>query len=188
METINNIMNILVNNEIVNFNKEDFPMLVNGKAFVQSGASFFSVSLMTKLFEQGEKIVFFTGFDPAKELFKDQLGGRMNDNIIIIPTGDEDAFIKKLDEIKDIDERIILFKNIEEYSIKLFDKLKEKKLVIFSGDIDGCVFGEQLIEKEFKTKIFFSYPDKIKLEDQVVLPKYNGLIIGDRNNGIIRLE
>ena len=181
-------MNILVNNGIVNFSKEDFPMLINGKAFVQSGASFFSVSLMTKLFESGEKIVFFTALPPAKELFRDQLSGRMNDNIIIIPTGNEEDFIKELDEIKDLDGRIILFKNIEDYSIKLFDKLKDRKLVIFSGDIDKCEFAEQLIGKEFKNRIFFSYPNNMKIENKIELPKYSGHIIGEKYNGEIKIS
>lgn len=180
-------MKILVNEKEVIFNKEDFPMFINGKAFLQSGASFFSVSLMTKLLENGEKIIFFTGFDPAKELFKEQQSGKMNDNIIIIPTGDEDDFIKELDTIEDLDERIILCKNIEEYSINLFNKLKDQKFVIFSGDIDKCEFGEELIKKEFKTKIFFSYPKNFKVENKIELQKYKGHIINDKYNGIILL-
>lgn len=180
-------MKILVNEEEIIFNKEDFPMLINGKAFVQSGASFFSVSLMTKLFKNGEKILFFTGFDPAKDLFKEQLKGEMNDNIIIIPTGDEEDFIKELDNIKDLDERIVLFKNIEEYSLNLFNKLKDQKLVIFSGDIDKCEFKDELIKKEFKTKIFFSYPERMEIENKIELQKYKGHIISNKYNGLISL-
>jgi hypothetical protein len=182
-------MNILVNNEIVNFTKEDFPMFVNGKAFVQSGASFFSVFMMTKLFENEEKIVFFTALPPAKELFRSQLGDRVNDkNIIIIESGDEDNFIKKLDGIKDLNERIVLFKNIEDYSENLFNRLKEHKLTIFSGNIDKCEFGEQLMKMNFKTKIFFTYPDKFEIENKIDLPKYSGYIIGERFNGVIQIE
>jgi len=180
-------MNIFINGKEIIFNKEDFPMLINGKAFTQSGASFFSVSLMTKLFENGEKIVFFTALSPAKELFNEQLNGRMNENIIIIPTGDENGFIKELDIIKDLDERIILFKNIEDYSEKLFDKLKNHKYVIFSGDIDKCKFRDQLANKDFQTKIFFSYPEKMEVNNKIELPKYKGLIISSKYNGIISL-
>lgn len=182
-------MKILVNNEIVNFSKDDFPMFVNGKAFVQSGASFFSVSLMTKLFENREKIIFFTALPPAKELFRNQLGDRVNDkNIIIIESGDEGNFIKELDGINDLNERIVLFKNIEDYSINLFNRLKDHKFTIFSGDIDKCEFGDELVKMNFKTKIFFSYPDKFEIENKIDLPKYNGLIIGEKYNGIIKLS
>lgn len=181
-------MNILVNNKIVEFDKEDFPMFVNGEAFVNSGASFFSVSLMTKLVSTGHKIVFFTGFPPAKELFREQIGDIKNDDIIIIDSGDEDEFINRLDEIKDLDERVILFKNIEEYSIKLFDRLKDKKFIIFSGDIDKCAFRDSLLKKDFQNKIFFSYPQSINIENKIELPKYCGHIIGEKYNGIIKLD
>jgi hypothetical protein len=182
-------MNILINDKVVEFNKNDFPMLINGQAFINSGTSFFSVSLMTKLVQSGEKIIFFTGFEPAKELFREQIGNNNNnnDNVIIIASGDEDNFINKLDEIKDIDERIILFKNIEEYSIKLFNKLKDKKLIIFSGDIDKCIFKELLLKKDFKNKIYFSYPESFNIPNKIELPQYSGHIIGN-NNGTIRLD
>ncbi len=181
-------MELLVNNEIINFKQEDFPMLVSGKAFVGSGASFFSVSLMTKLFESGEKIVFFTALPPAKKLFRSQIGDRMNDSIILIESGDENNFIEKLNEIEDLNERIILFKNIENYSSKLFDKLKNQKLVIFSGDVDKCEFVEELKKKDFKTKIFFSYPEKIEIENKIELPKYNGQIISSKYQGLISID
>ena len=180
-------MKISVNDEEIVFQKYDFPMLIHGKAFTQSGASFFSVSLMTKFFENGEKIVFFTALPPAKELFKEQLNGRMNENIIIIPTGDEEEFIKELDTIKDLEERIVLFKNIEDYSEKLFDKLKDHKYTIFSGDIDKCEFKEQLAKMDFQTKIFFSYPEKIEINNKIELPKYKGMIISPKYNGMISL-
>jgi hypothetical protein len=114
--------------------------------------------------------------------------GRINDNIIIIETGDEENFIKELDEIKDLNERIVLFKNIEDYSLKLFDKLKDHKCTIFSGDIDRCVFREQLLSLDFKTKIFFSYPENLEVENKIDLPKYSGMIISDNHKGEIKLE
>jgi len=181
-------MNILVNNKIINFTHDDFPMLVSGKAFVKSGASFFSVSLMTKLFENGEKIVFFTALPPAKKLFREQVGDRMNNNIIMIDSGEEEVFLESIDKIKDFSERIVLFKNIENYNQKLFDKLKDKELIIFSGDIDKCAFADDLLKKDFKTKIFFSYPDKVKITNKIDLPQYYGYIESDKYNGLISLD
>jgi len=182
-------MKFLINDEEVNFNKEDFPIFINGEAFTQSGASFFSVSLMTKISEEGEKIVFFTALPPAKELFRSQLGERVNDeNIMIIESGDEDNFIKELDGIKNLEERTVLFKNIEDYSESLFNRLKDHKLTIFSGDIDKCIFGDNLAKMDFKTKILFTYPEKLEIEDKINLSKYYGCVIGKRLNGIIRIE
>ncbi|MFA6273585.1 MAG: hypothetical protein WC662_00290 [Candidatus Paceibacterota bacterium] len=181
-------MKILVNNEIVNFEKEDFPMLISGKALVGSGASFFSVSLMSKLLENGEKIVFFTAFPQAKELFRNQIGNTINENVIIIDSGDEKVLLDLIENIKDFSERIVLIKNIENYSKNLFNKLSEKKLIIFSGDIDKCVFGDDLVKKDFKTKIFFSFSEKFEITDKPELQKYMGLIISPKYNGLIRID
>ena len=178
-------MKILINDKDAIFNKEDFPMLINGRD--KSGASLFSISLLTSLFENKEKVLLFSAFDPAKEEFRKQLSDSINENALIIESGDEIAFIKELDEIQDLSERIILCKNIENYSSSLFDKLKDQELVIFSGDIDKCEFVEQLSNKGFKTKIFFSYPEKMEVENKIELPKYKGLIISQKYSGVISL-
>jgi hypothetical protein len=177
-------MNILVNNKIVRFAKDDFPILITGAA--KTGASLFSISFVASLFESGNKILFLTAYPPAKIDFRRQLGDSINDNAVIIDSGEEGIFTEKLDEIKNLDETIILLKNMENYSTKLFDKLKDKKLIIFSGNIDECIFKEQLANKDFKTKIFFSYPEIIKIENKINLPKYSGHIIGDKYEGIIK--
>jgi len=179
-------MNILVNNKIVNFSQEDFPMLISGVE--KSGTSFFSICLMAELFNRGEKEIFFTAYPPAKEEFRKQLGDSINDNAKIIGQGEEKIFLEKINAIEDFDERIVLVKNIENYSQKLFDKLKDKKLVIFSGDMDKCQFGNDLAKKDFKTKIFFSYPEKLMVENKIRLPKYFGMVISEKHNGLISLK
>jgi hypothetical protein len=178
-------MKILINDKEVVFNKENFPMLINGAD--KSGASFFSISLLVNLFENREKVLFFSAFDPAKEEFRKQLGDSINGNTLIIESGNEENFIKELDKISDLSDRIVLCKNIENYSSNLFNKLTDQELVIFSGDIDKCEFGEQLVKKDFKTKIFFSYPEKLEVENKIELPKYKGMIISSKYKGIISL-
>lgn len=178
-------MNILVNNEIVNFNKDDFPVLISGCP--GAGSSFFSIGVMINLSKQGEKIVLFSAYLEAKELFREQLGNSPNENTLIIESGDDNLFLEQLDKIPDLSERIILYKNIDNYDSKLFNKLKDKKLIIFSGDIDKCEFGEELMNKEFKTKIFFSYPEKSKIANKIELPKYHGYIVNDKYNGLVSI-
>ena len=68
------------------------------------------------------------------------------------------------------------------------NKLKNHKLTIFSGDIDKCAFGDSLAKMDFKTKIFFTYPEKLEVENKIDLPKYYGHVIGERLNGVIRIE
>lgn len=178
-------MNILVNNEMIKFIHDDFPMLVSGAP--SAGSSFFSVGLMVSLLNQGEKILLFSAYEQAKELFREHLNESPNDNAMIIESGDGNLFIKQLGEIKDLSERIILFKNIDNYDAKLFDKLKNQELIIYSGDLDKCSFRDDLVKIDFKTKIFFSYPDCLNINDKIDLPKYNGLIINKKYNGVIKL-
>ncbi len=179
-------MNILVNNEIVNFKQEDFPVLISGAD--KSGTSFFSICLMVELFKCGEKIVVFTAFPEAKEEFKKQLGDSINENALIIASGSEELFLEEINGIEDFDERIVLVKNIENYSQKLFNRLKNKNLIIYSGDMDKCQFGDDLAKKDFITKIFFSYSEKTIIDKKIELPKYNGLIISEKYNGLIHIE
>ena len=179
-------MNIVVNNEIINFHKGDFPMLISGAP--SAGSSFFSIELMIDLYKRGEKIILFSAYEQAKELFKKEVGVELSDNALIIESGDDNLFLEQLDKIQDLSERIILYKNIDNYDRKLFDKLKDRELVIFSGDIDRCEFREELMKKEFKTKIFFSYSSKFEIENKIGLPKYNGLIMSEKYNGLISIS
>jgi hypothetical protein len=178
-------MKILVNEEAVNFSKEDFPMLISGVP--SAGSSFFSIELMIDLFKQGEKIILFSAFEQAKELFKKESKGHINSNALIIESGNDKLFLEQLDKIEDLSERIILYKNIDNYDSKLFDKLKDRNLVIFSGDIDKCEFKDGLVNIDFKTKIFFSYPEIMKIENKIDLPKYSGHVISGKYNGIIKI-
>lgn len=176
-------MNILVDDKIVKFTHEDFPILISGAC--KTGSSLFSISFVTSLFESGNRILFLTAYPEAKVDFRRQLGNSINDNAIIVDSGEENVFMEKLDQVRDLNNVVILLKNMENYSVTLFDKLKSYKNVIFSGDIDNCEFGEQLAKMDFKTKIFFSYPKNMEVTDKIELPKYNGLVISEKYNGLI---
>ncbi len=177
---------IIISNKIVNFNHEDFPMLISG--LTSAGSSLFSIELMVDLFKKGEKIILFSAYEQAKELFKKEMKDSFgNENALIIESGNDNLFIEQLNNIQDLSKRIILFKNIDNYDSKLFDKLKNNKLIIFSGNLDECKFKDELLKMEFKTKIYFSYPLGIKIENKIELPKYNGHIFSDKYNGIIKL-
>ena len=176
-------MNILVNNEIVKFSHDDFPMLISGEP--SAGSSFFSIELMVSLFKNGEKVMLFSAYEQAKKLFKEQVGDSINENALIVESGDDNLFMAQLNNIS---EKIILFKNIDNYNSGLFEKLKDNKLVIFSGDLDQCKFKNELLRKEFKTNIFFSYPKCIEIKHKIDLPKYCGHIINNKYNGIIKVD
>lgn len=178
-------MSILVNNKVIKFNHEDFPILISG--IPSAGSSFFSIELMVDLFKNGEKVILFSAYEQAKELFKKEIGDSINENILVIESGDDNLFIEELNKISNLSEKIILFKNIDNYDVKLFNILKNHQLIIFSGNLDECKFKDELIKKEFKTKIFFSYPKDIKIKNKISLPKYSAHIISDKYNGLVSI-
>jgi KaiC/GvpD/RAD55 family RecA-like ATPase len=178
-------MNILVNNQKANFSNGDFPILISGVE--KTGTSFFSICLLADLLNSGSKVLLFSAYPAAKEAFREQIKNN-KENALIIESGEEQSFLDVLQETADLSERIILIKNIENYSEKIFEAVKDLKLVIFSGDLDRCSFADRLIEKDFTSKIFFSQSEKYPHEELDNLPKYVGKIISDSRKGFITLD
>ncbi len=177
-------MGILIDNKIANFTESDFPMLISGAE--KSGASFFSICLLADLFKKNIKTLLFSAYTMAKEEFKKQTNSNGNDSII--ESGDEKTFLKLLKDVSDLSERVLLIKNIDNYSPALFKAVKALKLVIFSGDIDKCKFADNLLKNDFTTKIFFSQSKKDPQEGLINLPKYSGKIVSSKYKGIICLK
>lgn len=178
-------MNILINDEKVDFSLNDLPILVSGAE--KTGSSFFTVCLLANLLKSGHKVILFSAHPAAKEEFKNQVGNDLG-NALIVNSEKEEDFIETIKNTPNISERIVLIKNIDQYSKKIFEAAKYLKYVIFSGDLDKCQFSDCLLKKRFVSKIFFSYSAKNPIEELKLLPKYSGMIIGEKYNGVIKLE
>jgi hypothetical protein len=76
----------------------------------------------------------------------------------------------------------------EDHTLTIFKQLKDNKLVIFSGNLDECQFKNELLDKEFKTKIFFSYPQGVEMDNTIDLPKYCAQIINEKYQGIVTVK
>jgi hypothetical protein len=177
-------MSILIDNKRVNFSKTDFPMLIHGAE--KTGTSFFSICLLAELLKKGMKVALFSAYPMAKEEFRKQIVG-YESKAIIIDSGDEGTLIEALQDITDLNERVVLIKNIEHYSLNLFKAVKDLRLIIFSGDLDKCDFVDSLMTLSFSSQILFSSSKKYPQHDLTSLPKYRGKIIGDNYNGLISL-
>lgn len=178
-------MNILINNQEVNFTKDDFPMLISGAD--KTGTSFFSICLLANLLKSGMKVLLFSAYPAAKEEFRKHINDKEG-NAIIIESSEESVFIETIEDIIDLSERVVLVKNIETYHLQLFKAIKDAKLVIFSGDLDKCRYADDLIKKDFATKIFFSPAIKYPQEELTNLPKYHGRIFSNKYQGLINLD
>src|SRR5680860_723742 len=108
-------MNVLVNNKKINFDSNDFPMLISGAE--KTGSSFFSICLLAELLKNGYKVLFLSAYPMAKEEFSKQMGNKI-ENAIIIESGEESDLIKAIKNISDLEKRLVLIKNIDVYSHK----------------------------------------------------------------------
>ena len=176
-------MDILLNDHKIDFGINDFPILISGAEKI--GASLFTVCMLANLLKSGNKVILFSAHPEAKEEFKSQVG--KNNKAIIIESEDENIFIETIKNIPNLSEIVVLIKNIDSYSSNLFKAIKDLKLIILSGDLDKCRFANNLLEKHFTSKIFFSYSEKYPLEELKDLPRYCGKIISYKYNGMIRL-
>ncbi|MFA6514291.1 MAG: hypothetical protein WCT50_03335 [Patescibacteria group bacterium] len=177
-------MDALLDNKKIDFSLNDLPILISGAE--KTGSSFFTICLLANLLKDGHKVILFSAHQAAKEEFRRQVGVDLN-NALIIDSESEDDFIDIIKNTADLLERVVLIKNIDSYSQKLFDAVKDLKLVIFSGDLDKCQFADDLLKKDFSTKIFFSYSKKSPIESLKLLPKYSGKIFSEKYNGVIKL-
>ncbi|MGH7245834.1 MAG: hypothetical protein ACREGI_02785, partial [Candidatus Levyibacteriota bacterium] len=91
------------------------------------------------------------------------------------------------DVLPDRDERIILIKNIDEFSKNLFSIIASRKKIILSGNIDECSFKNFLLKKAFRTKILFSKPHTNMGFSLPKIDKYQGYMHAKKTNGFVQV-
>ncbi len=190
----------------LHFTTADLPLLIHGAS--KDGASLFTIAALADLFLQNNKILYFTAFPMARDEFLHQIedtedGNRPFDLInesetkeasgsqgVIVKSGDTDLFLKSVQNLHDIQERIILIKNIETILTKdVFEIIKNHPLLILSGDFDRCPFLNEITQSiEFKTQIFFSKPTSAVFNASIpATEQYVGYMIGQKT-GLVSLD
>lgn len=193
---------ILLNNEEYQPNERDLPCLITYGE--KTGGSQFTMTLTANLFLSGSKILILTAYPMARENFMEQTKGREGDvayvesadqleqnkdaQVIILKSGDQDLFLGVAPGMGDINERVILVKNIEVFNESIFDFVLDFQKVLLSGDVDKCEARDLIMESKFRTVVAFSEP-KVKLPFELPeLPKYQGYFWGEARKGAVRLE
>ncbi len=190
---------ITLNNKTFKFNEKFLPYLV---VWVQkSWASYFSISLVANLINQGCKIIFFTAFLMAKQELltkiwkektfnitkKDDLKNIPQNQSIIIQSWNKEELKQVIKNIKNLEDYIIFVKNIEEYDDSILEIIGTNKKIILSWNLDDCSFKDSIINKRWESKIIFTFPE-IALNIQIpILEKYDGYLINTKINGILKL-
>lgn len=170
----------------------------------KAGGSQFTVSLVADLFLRGSKVLSFTAYDSARENFLQQFGDMVSKTayvesvddlqkcedaqFIMIKSGDESLFLTAMKELTDINERVVLVKNMEVFSQAIFDVCLPLQKIILSGNIDTCVAKKQISKKHYETVIVFSHPETELPVSAPPLEKYSGYLSGLDKEGVVVVQ
>jgi len=171
-----------IDGKTLELEEKDLPMLIHGED--HAGASFYTISLIANLFLAGSKILVLCGYPMAEEQFRKQVGD-FKGEINFYTKEKVLGFKNRVSSIENIDEYVVLLKNVELFDKEIIDFVLNKKKFIISGDFNKCAFKNSVLEKQFKTKIFFSPISGIEIP---MLEKYEGFFISDSLKGIIKVE
>lgn len=193
---------IYLNKELINFSENDLPCLITYAE--KTGGSHFSITMVADLYLQGSKILFLTAYPMAKENFLEQIGEdhskiafitsleelekAKDTQVIILESGNENLFNEVVKVLPDLQERVVLIKNMEVFSKAVFDVCLDMKKVVLSGNIDTCVDKEKISRKVYTTIIAFSKSEIILPIEVPELEKYTGYLLGENKSGIIEIE
>ncbi len=178
-------MSILVNNKKVDIKRFDLPVLISAKC--GGGASYFSIAFIAELINSGQKVLYFCkaqpGVDQLKQFVTDDI---LKERAVIIDPGDTELFKKALNQKKDVQNRVIFVKNIEDIlDLELFNLIKPRKGFVLSGDVDLCDAISS--NKNFATSIFFTNSQKFKVKLSVEIDKYKGELQSNSIRGIVEV-
>jgi hypothetical protein len=177
-------MRIISNNKKLNVSKLELPILISGKC--HSGASYFSIALVSELINSGERVIYFCQAKPGVELLRKLVRPEFIPSVIIAEPGNLDDFKEKLSACQDIKERVIFIKNIEQTMDTQVQLLLSKaKTYILSGDFD---LAEKVKPINPKTTIIFSDSTRLKKKLPHDYGQYNGYLDSGEYTGQVRLE
>jgi hypothetical protein len=175
----------------------DFPILLHG--LKGSGASYFSISLISSLFLNNHRVLFFTLRPDAGELFEKQIGEAVKNTVflsdqaelkkarykqgILVNSGNEELCRSALRDLPK-DDRVVFIKNVESLlDEELLSLAMQFPRLILSGDFRQSEFLASVAQTNFSTKIYFSPFGEEKIPD---LPKRQGHIVSLSCRGVIQ--
>ncbi|MBP7006701.1 MAG: hypothetical protein KBB16_01390, partial [Candidatus Pacebacteria bacterium] len=156
---------IFLDKKEIQLTKDDLPMLIHGED--HAGASFYTISLIANLFLKGHKVIVLCGYYMAEEQFKEQIDNL--DEKLFYTKEQVSDFNKAVSIKEDINEYIFLLKNVELFNEEVIESFLKRDKFIISGDLNKSPFKEQILERTFKTKIYFSNIPNIEIP---ILNKY----------------
>ncbi len=176
---------ILLDGSNFECNKNNLPLLIHGED--KAGASLFTITFAANLFASSSKLLFLTGYHMAKEEFLKQVGSsyKSNNSVIFCSKDKVEEFTKLATTLPDINERVVIIKNIDLFDEKTFDLISNKQKIIISGNISKCAFKDKILHMKFKTKVIFSEIEVTRIPE---LQKYEGFLMKGNISGIATVK
>ena len=190
---------ITLNNKEIKFTQNDLLGLILYQPKV--GGSHFTMTVVANLLLRGSKILMLSAYPMARDNIIQQLKDsniktdyiininqvNANAQAIILESGNESLFLKTIEGLKDIKERVVLIKNFEVFSFKIVEACLNLDKVILSGDIEKSQEKDLILAKQYKTYVVFSNPS-VKLPFITpVLEKYSGYLYSNERQGLVRV-
>jgi len=193
---------ILLNEEEYVLKESDLPCLITYAE--KTGGSHYSVTMVAQMFLAGFKVLFLTAYPMAKENFlkqvgesntnvafvtnKEELENYKNAQCILIESGNEALFLEAVNALSNINERVVLLKNIEKFSNEVIEKALTLEKVILSGHLDECELRDKIVAKNYSSIVAFSKPE-ISLPINIPeLEKYTGCLKSRDKEGVVRIK
>jgi len=188
---------ILLDNNPFDLPIEDLPCLIHYKK--KEGGSFMTMLLISEIYNRVKKVLIFTAHPMAKKMFlenitdpgkvafiekSEDIKASQNNQVIIIESGREDLFVSALDNLADINERIILVKNFDIFSPSTLKATMQIEKLILSGNLDNCSIADIIAEKKYDSLIAFSEPKTKIPVDIPKLEKHTGYLWCQSASGI----
>lgn len=107
---------------------------------------------------------------------------------IILESGNEKLFLKAVEKLRDLNERIVFVKNMEVFNDAAFDSCLKLQKIILSGDLDKCSAKKQISDRQYKTIVLFSKPETPLKVEPPVLEKYTGYLWSDGKEGLVTVR
>ena len=134
----------------------------------------FSMTMLAHLCLSGQKAIVLTAYPMAQENFEEQvewenisiwhistltdIEHNKDEQVIFIESWNSDLFIATLNQLEDIDERIVFIKNFEIFEKEVILECLQYNELIISGNIDNCSIKEKVWLHTYNTIIAFSEP------------------------------
>ena len=181
------------------FSTQDLPMLLHYQC--KQGGSYYSMVLIEHLALQGHKVLLLTWYPQAKEQFlqdtptlasqtilvdtREDIQTHQDKQLILLRHNDEQLCLQAIKQLKDIDDRIILIKNIELYHKPLITEALNHKKVILSGDLDASKYKKEILAHTYNAVILFSQPKTKIAYTFVPWAQYTGYLRSKKKEGYV---